>query len=294
MLPLIIGALGMIAYGVSEENRKPKAVKKMANGGGVYQDYEDIISRDLKYKKYMKNLDRKTNIVQGEPNVVYLPFNDVFRVYKTSKKRKSNKMAKGGGLSTKEQNRFDELSKKINAYLKGEGKVSSKEMVEHAKLKHKRNLDKYPLYKEQIDWEKSNNYGKGGVIEKPYIVWVSKDGDTRELYGTYKSMRGANLVMNKLWETGEYEEVGNKPLSSYEKEGIYAKGGKVQEKDLFEYYEEQPAKIKKLFSKPKYEPIFNDEEFDYKDLKDLLEETEKLGYTFEIGPDKMPYNLRKK
>ena len=35
MIPFIIGALGLIAYGLSEENNKPKPVKKMAKGGGV-------------------------------------------------------------------------------------------------------------------------------------------------------------------------------------------------------------------------------------------------------------------
>jgi hypothetical protein len=47
MIPFIIGALGLIAYGLSEENNKPKAVKKMAKGGGVnsfdkiFAEYED-------------------------------------------------------------------------------------------------------------------------------------------------------------------------------------------------------------------------------------------------------------
>jgi hypothetical protein len=78
---------------------------------------------------------------------------------------KENKMAQGGGLSTEEQNKFDELDEKINAYLNGKGQVSSKEMSEHAKLKHKINLEKYPLYKKQSKWEKSNNYAKGGGVK---------------------------------------------------------------------------------------------------------------------------------
>ena len=39
MIPFIIGALGLIAYGMSEENNKPKALKKMARGGNI--DYKD-------------------------------------------------------------------------------------------------------------------------------------------------------------------------------------------------------------------------------------------------------------
>jgi CRISPR/Cas system-associated exonuclease Cas4 (RecB family) len=59
----------------------------------------------------------------------------------------------------------------------------------------------------------------------PYIIWVSKDGDKRELYGEYISMRAANMKMNKLWESGEYELIGNMPKSKYEKEGFYKEGG---------------------------------------------------------------------
>lgn len=47
MLPLIIGAVGLIAYGLFEENKKPNVAKKMAKGGSVdsfdkiFAEYED-------------------------------------------------------------------------------------------------------------------------------------------------------------------------------------------------------------------------------------------------------------
>jgi hypothetical protein len=72
--------------------------------------------------------------------------------------------------------------------------------------------------------EDDEDYAKGGEIT-PYIVWVSKDGEKREFYGEYKSMRAANMKMDKLWESGEYKRIGNKPKSMYEKEGFYADGG---------------------------------------------------------------------
>jgi hypothetical protein len=75
---------------------------------------------------------------------------------------------------------------------------------------------------------------KGGYMAKggetvPYIIWVSKDGEEREFYGDYKSQRAAEMAMNKLWEKGEYNSMGNKPKSSYEKNGLYAKGGYMAE-----------------------------------------------------------------
>ena len=70
---------------------------------------------------------------------------------------------------------------------------------------------------------------RGGEIT-PYIVWVSKDGEKRELFGEFKSKRAADMKMNKLWESGEYKQIGNKPFSMYQKEGFYAHGGETKGK----------------------------------------------------------------
>ena len=35
MIPFIIGAVSLIAYGLFDENSKPKTFKRMAKGGGV-------------------------------------------------------------------------------------------------------------------------------------------------------------------------------------------------------------------------------------------------------------------
>jgi hypothetical protein len=84
---------------------------------------------------------------------------------------------------------------------------------------------------------------KGGMMAKggelvPYIVWTSKDGDKREFFGEFKSQKSAKIKADKLWETGEYEAIGYKPKSSYEKQGLYfeeggmmAKGGMATFKD---------------------------------------------------------------
>jgi hypothetical protein len=74
---------------------------------------------------------------------------------------------------------------------------------------------------------KNKGYARGGEIT-PYIIWVSKDGEKREMFGEYKSKRAADMKMNKLWESGEYKSIGNKPKSMYEKEGFYAEGGHMQ------------------------------------------------------------------
>jgi hypothetical protein len=88
-------------------------------------------------------------------------------------------------------------------------------------------------------------FEKGGEIT-PYIIWVSKDGEKRELFGQYKSKRAADMQMNKLWEKGEYKSMGNKPKSMYEKEGFYDKGGKVTFQDKVKSIKASLLKTKKV------------------------------------------------
>ena len=85
---------------------------EFAKGGGVYQDYDDVISREPKYNEYMKNLDKKTNKVIGEKNVVYLPFSDVFRVYKT-KEYAQGGVLNGNYLDTISNDKKNEILKNI-------------------------------------------------------------------------------------------------------------------------------------------------------------------------------------
>ena len=88
----------------------------------------------------------------------------------------------------------------------------------------------YDLRKIGQKGKSEDEYAKGGETQE-YIVWVSKDGEKRELFGEYKSKRAADMQMNKLWPKGEYKQMGNKPKSMYEKEGFYADGGRVKGKN---------------------------------------------------------------
>lgn len=57
---------------------------------------------------------------------------------------------------------------------------------------------------------------------------------------------------------------------------------------LFEHYEQQPTELKNLLSK--YD--FENETISYDTLRQLEQEVNKIGYTFEWGLDCIPYNLR--
>lgn len=59
------------------------------------------------------------------------------------------------------------------------------------------------------------------------------------------------------------------------------------QKDLFEYYEDQPQELKEVL-KP-----YEEHNPTYKSLEKILKEVEAIGFTFEYGLDANPYNLRK-
>ena len=76
--------------------------------------------------------------------------------------------ANGGALNSDEMDRYNELTQKMKSYLEGGTKMSSKEIAEYSKLKHKRNMGSSEEYRKQMDWEKSvegrYEYAKGGGV----------------------------------------------------------------------------------------------------------------------------------
>jgi len=84
-----------------------------------------------------------------------------------------------------------------------------------------------------------DEFADGGETT-PYVLWVSKDGQKRELYGNYKSRRAAEMAMKKLWNSDAgYQEMGNGPKSEYDKHGLWfadggmmAKGGDLSYEDF--------------------------------------------------------------
>jgi hypothetical protein len=69
----------------------------------------------------------------------------------------------------------------------------------------------------------------------------------------------------------------------------FAKGGEVEGVDLFEDYENIPAKVQKVLD----ENSVAFEDGNYMDLEKAVKELEKIGYTFEYGLDGEAYDLRK-
>lgn len=61
----------------------------------------------------------------------------------------------------------------------------------------------------------------------------------------------------------------------------------INERDLFEYYEEQPQEVREILSR------YELEELDYIECENLLKELNAVGYTFDYYLQAEPYNLRK-
>lgn len=77
--------------------------------------------------------------------------------------------ARGGKLTDKEKQRFEELNEKVEAYLRGETQITSKELSEHAKLKHKYNSSTSPEYRKQMKFERDiqmrGEFADGGDVK---------------------------------------------------------------------------------------------------------------------------------
>lgn len=68
---------------------------------------------------------------------------------------------------------------------------------------------------------------------------------------------------------------------------------KPKQKDLFEYYEEQPEELRAIINKYTDENYDYGDSYEYSELEEMLREVEAIGYTFEYGLDAIPYALRK-
>ena len=107
---------------------------------------------------------------------------------------------KGGMLSVEEEKRFQELDEKINLHLEGKANVSSKEMVEHAKLKHKKLLETNDTYRKQV---KNFKYSKGGEIQSFIDDFILDDVDWDDISTKSDLMKNAKeIVVSNLSEYG--------------------------------------------------------------------------------------------
>jgi len=200
MLPLIIGALGMIAYGVSEENRKPKAVKKMAKGGRVGQSGYAIMQRgELRTDAYNR-VEFFETIEKALFKMSHVPF---FKSLSKEEKLKlivpytKTKMAKGGEVD-------DNIIKtKYNSFV--EKFANNETFIDKLKFNYKNNthyfyvdIDVKSFYNEAKRYLRKNGWQitDEDVNKKNFIAVIpnkmAKGGILGNEGGGYKSKKELN------------------------------------------------------------------------------------------------------
>ena len=162
----------------------------------------------------------------------------------------SKEMAKGGMLSVEEEKRFQELDEKINLHLEGKANVSSKEMVEHAKLKHKKLLATNDTYRKQIN---NFKYSKGGEIQSFIDDFILDDVDWDDISTKSDLMNNAKeIVVSNLSEYGitkfenlskeqqmQVKTIVDDEWNAYKTNEKMSKGGGVDEKSIEELVEKK-------------------------------------------------------
>ena len=96
---------------------------------------------------------------------------------------------------------------------------------------------------------------------------------------------GGKVPNNVKFDCNAEYEYGGKTMCG--KDLAYALGGEI---DLFEQYDKQPKELSEIVQM--YEERYVDGDMDYKDSQKFLKEVNAIGYTFDLGLDNEPYNLR--
>lgn len=165
-----------------------------------------------------------------------------------------------------------EIPKSLRKDLEYVLKVAGEKGVEMPELKKLLNGGNN-IIEAQQEFSKTVNVAGGGVR-----VAYGTGSKFHDFVLSYLPNKNQRYFLNKY---GEDEIVKNYPR--------YAKGGGVDEEgiDLFEDYDNIPAKVQKVLDK--YSEAFENE--DYAGLEKANKALKKIGYTFEYGLDGTAYDL---
>jgi hypothetical protein len=255
--------LDFINHRLEEKYESGGQTTLFGDGGNVAEQNKEMLKNQA--KEFMHHSQELNELVENVKEVdawvvakaerASTDLSDITH-YLEGRMAKGGMMAKGGLTkesivrtltSDKEQYFLQKDNDGYILYISPKGALNSTfhEKFNVESLGNEGTRRKYRLTK----MEEGGMMAKGGELV-PYIVWTSKDGDKREFFEEFKSQRSAKIKADKLWETGEYEAIGYKPKSSYEKQGLYfedggmmAKGGyvAVSEKDDYWYIMSKPT-----------------------------------------------------
>ena len=154
MIPFIIGAVSLIAYGLFDENSKPKTFKRMAKGGGVN-------SFDKIFAEYEDNEDNNYH----SENVVLLAKNfgsaEDLKLAKSILKKHESEGSLSGEIGKQRYALHQKLYSKLIASkpkMANGGGVSDECYIEYMNKDKgfQKDIKKFKSYESAVKWGKKN------------------------------------------------------------------------------------------------------------------------------------------
>jgi hypothetical protein len=218
MIPFILGALGLIAYGLSEENNKPKAVKKMAQGGGVnsYANWESDVFDEISDTLNITFSDAQGIVMANEFYLTQSWGKGLDAKETASLIIQKSKMAKGGRIGQSGYAIMQDGKLRTDAYRRVEFFATKEKAL--FKLSH------IPFYKPLSKEEKLK-------IIVPYTIPKMAEGGniSSEINALYKKSGFINDDYN--WKSKLLEMLQDSSMEAYQ---IYQKLTAKQKKDVLE------------------------------------------------------------
>jgi len=221
----------------------------------------------------------------------------------------------GGYIGDKLLKELHKLQKELSTsghYIENDNSPEAQAKKRNYEAKLKRFDEVLNLLRELDAQKESSKYAGGGVPEVPELQFkqIASMTGMRETFikdWATKNNLSSNDIGNLMMGLGRKQitirdfssALLGKPNNAQEKKILaYAKsnkgykmsdgGGTDEGIDLFEDYENIPAKVQKVLDK--YANSFEDE--DYSGLEKARKELEKIGYTFDFYLDGVAYDLR--
>lgn len=147
------------------------------------------------------------------------------------------------------------------------------------------------IKKSNDEFNKKRQFSEGGELGVETILFAVRKGepDWNEVLITNNPDK---IEDAKKWALANgFDRLRVSKIDMMEKpnfEKTFAEGGKVE--DLFENYDKQPKKLAEIVEF--YMDKMNDGDYSYEDSKDFLNRVNAIGYTFDVGLDNEPFNLR--
>ncbi len=302
-----------------EKDEKDKEDKSFSTGGKVKRKkwIQDALSGDNKGE--LRKKAKRKGLLRGDEN---LSMTDLKKLQKMGGKTAKQahlaetlrKFKRGGGMGdvlVREQgSTYVEDMKDAEMWLGKEkwDMLSTKDQISTMEMLKSKGYIGYPDWEEDIETISAMQYKRGGgvsfkerceidsvKIAKAYQKVLDKDFSDEEYEKYQKIVIETKIPKEQLQKIETYISTTPKSkqrdIDIFQYWGMYATGGGVKRKDLFETPNKIPKKVREILDMYQEE---KGDDMDYEDTESMLKEVEAVGYTFDYGLDNVPMGLRPK